>query len=112
MRLDRARYTKGGLELKAASLLAHSRARDGVISAAATGQGRTGHAMPEAHHTPDGRGSGQDTVEGLRDLLQEVLDRLAKSRRRRDPVTALKIACKEACHWFSTEKGPARNKRR
>jgi hypothetical protein len=51
-------------------------------------------------------------VEGLRDLLQDVLGQLAESRRRRDPVVALKIACKQACHWFSTEKKPARNKRR
>jgi hypothetical protein len=48
---------------------------------------------------------GGDTVEGLRDILEDVLDELARSRRRRDPVTALKIACKQACaSWFSTQK--------
>jgi hypothetical protein len=46
-------------------------------------------------------GEGQDTVELLRDMMQDALHRLARSRRRRDPVVALKIACKEACHWFS-----------
>jgi hypothetical protein len=40
-------------------------------------------------------------VELLRDMMQDALDRLAQSRRRRDPVVALKIACKEACNWFS-----------
>ena len=47
-------------------------------------------------------GEGQDTVELLRDMMQDALDRVARSRRRRDPVVALKIACKEACHWFSS----------
>jgi hypothetical protein len=46
-------------------------------------------------------GEGQDTVELLRDMMQDTLNRLARSRRRRDPVLVLKIACKEACHWFS-----------
>jgi hypothetical protein len=67
--------------------------------------------MPEAPRTTGGRPCGEDTVEGLRDILQDVLDRLAKSQRRRDPVMALKIACKQACHWFSTEKGRARKGR-
>jgi hypothetical protein len=64
--------------------------------------------LPEVHAAA-GSGCGQDTVEGLRDMLQEVLDRLAQRQRRRDPVMALKIACKQACHWFSMEKGPGRN---
>jgi hypothetical protein len=76
-----------------------------------------GVRVPEAHSATGGAACGQDTVEGLRDLLQDVLGRLAQDRRRRDPVVALKIACKQACHWFSTEKrrgrrggtsGPAR----
>jgi hypothetical protein len=49
-----------------------------------------------------GESCGQDTVELLRDMMQDVHERLAQSRRRRDPVLALKIACKEACHWFSS----------
>ncbi|HEY7391065.1 MAG TPA: hypothetical protein VH640_21285 [Bryobacteraceae bacterium] len=64
-------------------------------------RGLTGRPVLEADSAAEGKGCGEDTVEGLRDMLQEVLDRLARSQRRRDPVTALKIACKEACHWFS-----------
>jgi len=49
-----------------------------------------------------GEGCGQDTVELLRDMMKDVLERLERNRRRRDPVVALKIACKEACSWFSS----------
>jgi hypothetical protein len=59
-------------------------------------------------HVAGGEDCGQDTVELLRDMMQDVLERLARSRRRRDPVLALKIACKEACHWFSEENRKAR----
>lgn len=55
----------------------------------------------EADRAAGGEGGGEDTVELLRDMMKDALDRLARSRRRRDPVVALKIACKEACHWFS-----------
>jgi len=65
------------------------------------GRAEQGRQMLEADRVPGGEG-GQDTVEIVRDMMQDVLDRLAQSRRRRDPVVALKIACKEACHWFST----------
>ena len=60
-----------------------------------------GRQVFEIDRAAGGEGCGQDTVELLRDMMQDVLDRLARSRRRRDPVVALKIACKEACHWFS-----------
>jgi hypothetical protein len=65
--------------------------------------GRTerGRQVSEADRAVGGEGCGQDTVELLRDIMQDVLGRLARSRRRRDPVVALKIACKEACNWFS-----------
>jgi hypothetical protein len=65
--------------------------------------GRTeqGRHVFEANRAVGGEGCGQDTVELLRDIMQDVLARLARSRRRRDPVVALKIACKEACNWFS-----------
>jgi hypothetical protein len=61
------------------------------------GLAQQGRPVLEAHRAT----GGEDTVEGLREMLQEVLDRLARRRRRRDPVLALKIACKEACNWFS-----------
>jgi hypothetical protein len=67
-----------------------------------------GVRVPEAHNATGDAACGEDTVEGLRDLLQDVLGQLAQSRRRRDPVVALKIACKEACHWFAKEKGRGR----
>jgi hypothetical protein len=65
--------------------------------------GRTeqGRHVFEADRAVGSEGCGQDTVELLRDIMQDVLARLAQSRRRRDPVVALKIACKEACNWFS-----------
>jgi hypothetical protein len=65
--------------------------------------GRTeqGQQLFEADRAVSGEGCGQDTVELLRDIMQDVLARLARRRRRRDPVVALKIACKEACNWFS-----------
>jgi hypothetical protein len=40
----------------------------------------------EADHATAGEGGGEDTVELLRDMMQDALDRLARSRRRRDPV--------------------------
>lgn len=69
-----------------------------------------GVQVPDAHGSTGNGACGQDTVEGLRDLLQDVLGRLAQRQRRRDPVVALKIACKEACHWFSTEKRRGRQR--
>ena len=65
------------------------------------GRAERGRRVFEADCGAGGEGCGQDTVELLRDMMQDALDRLARSRRRRDPVVALKIACKEACHWFS-----------
>jgi len=65
--------------------------------------GRTeqGQQLFEADRAVGGESCGQDTVELVRDIMQDVLARLARRRRRRDPVVALKIACKEACNWFS-----------
>jgi hypothetical protein len=66
-----------------------------------SGRAGRGRRVLEASRGAGGDGCGQDTVELLRDMMQDALDRLVRSRRRRDPVVALKIACKEACHWFS-----------
>ena len=60
---------------------------------------RAGAASVRSGHS---EGCGQDTVELLRDMMKDVLERVARKRRRRDPVVALKIACKEACNWFSS----------
>jgi hypothetical protein len=65
------------------------------------GPAQQGRPVLEAHRAAGSESCGQDTVEGLRDVLQDVLEHLARSRRRRDPVVALKLACKEACNWFS-----------
>jgi hypothetical protein len=65
------------------------------------GRAERGRRAFEADRDAGGEGCEQDTVELLRDMMKDALDRLARSRRRRDPVVALKIACKEACHWFS-----------
>ena len=69
--------------------------------ARAVGPAQWGRPVLEARRAAGVESCGKDTVEGLREMLQEVLDQLARSRRRPDPVMALKIACKEACHWFS-----------
>ena len=72
-------------------------------------RGRRGY---EADRAAGVEGCGEDTVELLRDMMQDALDRLARSRRRRDPVLALKIACKEACHWFSAGDRKVRGRNR
>jgi hypothetical protein len=72
------------------------------------GRAEHGQRVFEADRVAGSEACGQDTVELLRDMMQDALDRLARSRRRRDPVVALKIACKEACHWFSAGNRKAR----